>query len=1313
MKEALHSITCRKCSQVNPIDAKFCKNCGQSLENICPNCNTLNDDDARFCKNCGTVLEWGSPAEETRLTILQQSAPAGLQEKMRASSSELEGERKPVTILFADIVGSTSIAEKLDPEIWKEVVEGAHKRVGEAIYRYEGTIAQLLGDGVLAFFGAPITHEDDPVRAVRAALDIQEAIQDYEHDLKDLLETFQMRIGINTGEVVIGNIGTDMHLEYLALGDAVNIAARLQSSADPGKVLLSGSCVHLIGDRFELKSLGEITVKGKEEPVETYEIVGIKAAEEIGRAVQAYQTPYVGREDELEALRSSLLKLCEGQGQIVSLVGEAGIGKTRLVEEAGETLCEAEEDLKAEIAPPSSIRWLEGRALSYGGSLSYWTISHLLLSDLGLSDGASQVKIKVALRQRMMELFSGEQSGEVMPYVANLLGIPLERNVKERIESLDGETLKKETHRALGDYFSQVARRNRTVFVFEDMHWGDPSSLEVLEGLLSLTDHVPLLILMLMRIDRDHGSWDLRIKAEKDFHHRFTDIHLRRLSEKDSRMLVTNLLGSYELPDEISDPILARAEGNPFYLEEVVRHMIEEGMIAEDEDGWHANETMGEIGIPDTLQGVLLARIDRLEEDVRHTLQMASVIGKSFLYRILETISEAEQELDAHLSQLQRLDLVREKTRIPELEYIFRQTLTQEAAYNSLLHKRRKEFHLKVGEALENLFPERIDDFLGLLAYHFEEAEAHDKAMDYLIKAGDKARLAYAHDEAIGFYDKAKALLIERDDAETLARTAMKLGLTYQNAFDTSRAHQAFQESFNYWDRVAEIRYPSLPSPPHALRMVLSTSALDPCQYLFDNEFLLIKQLFDGLILFKPDMSVAPGVAKSWEVLESGRIFLFHLREDVNWTDGSPVTAHDFEFGWKRLLDPETRFHHAYVLFDIKGAKDYHEGMLPNSDHIGIKVLDDTTLFVELENPCAYFLYLAEMFMPLPKHVVSKHGVSWTNEEHIVTNGPFKVARWRYGESLILDRNPDYYGDFPGNLDRIKFKNITGGVEEHLRIYHANMLDIVNIGGLSPIEFSRVMQGGIDDYMSESLIGYWYVGFNTKRPPFDDKNVRLALSMAIDKEKLAYVSLKNWGAPALGGVLTPGVPGYSGNIGISHNPDHARQLLHQSGYLAKDSSMEMMLDGLMYTGQLLKVFSEALSEQWFEKLGINISWKQVDSGSYFETLSGSSRPHLWIGGWAGDILDPAYFLQLGTTWKSRCGWENQAFDDLLDRAQYINNQAERLVLYRQADRILMDESPILPLVYGRQHYLVKPWVKNFRLCPRMDWFLQDVIIEPH
>src|SRR6266545_6026816 len=298
-------MKCHNCSHDNPSDARFCQNCGQPLDRICPNCGTSNKTDAKFCKQCGALLA-GSP---DRLGALRQSAPQALQDKIRAASANMEGERKPVTILFTDIVGSTSLAEKLDPEEWKEIVSGAHQRVSEAVYRYEGTIAQLLGDGVLAFFGAPITHEDDPIRAVHAGLDIQGSIEEYRQQLKGYVDNFQLRVGINTGTVVVGSVGSDMHMEYPAIGDAVNLAARLQSAAQPGHVLISEVTERMVKAVFDLKGLGEITVKGKVEPIKVFEVVEPKITPSSGRGIEGLVSALVGRNEELVVLKGALNQL--------------------------------------------------------------------------------------------------------------------------------------------------------------------------------------------------------------------------------------------------------------------------------------------------------------------------------------------------------------------------------------------------------------------------------------------------------------------------------------------------------------------------------------------------------------------------------------------------------------------------------------------------------------------------------------------------------------------------------------------------------------------------------------------------------------------------------------------------------------------------------------------------------------------------------------------------------------------------------------------------------------------------------------------
>ena len=756
-------MICQQCGKKNDSDAVFCVQCSQPILKSCPSCSTQNPGDARFCKQCRTELGDTSIAAQTnKLQMLRDSAPEGLQEKLRLAQTEIEGQRKPVTIVFADIVGSTTIAEKLDPEEWKEVVQGAHHRVSEAIYRYEGTIAQLLGDGVLAFFGAPLTHENDPERAVRAALDLQESIADYRRQLAGFIDDFHMRVGIHVGEVVVGQVGTDEHAEYLAIGDAVNVAARIESAAQPGEVLVSETCVRLIEHTFEVGDLKPVKAKGKTEAVQAATVLGVKDEPGLARGIGGVRTPFVGRSVEINKLKQALQRLCQGQGQIVSILGDAGIGKSRLLEQVYQNICESGDQEQSSHYQPSSIRWLEGRALSYGGSLSFWTINQLLLSDLALPDGAPEARIIVALRRRLKDLF-GDEYIELMPFLAHLLGVELEGDIERRIRSLDRASLRLQTIEVICRYFSQAAGHQPTVLIFEDLHWADPSSLETLNHLMKVTDRAALMILCLTRVERSHASWNIKLRAETDFSHRYTEIFVKRLEDNESLQFVLEILGALDLPEDIQHLVMTRSEGNPFYLEEVIHHLIERGFISRKGDRWAVAPEVGEIGVPETLQGILLTRIDRLEENIRRTLQMASVIGRSFQYRLLNAISDVEKQLEDHLSQLQRLDLVREKSRQPELEYIFKHSLTQEAAYESLLIERRKEFHLRVADALQELFPDHADEFFGLMAYHWERGGNTEKAIKYHLLAGERAQKLHAHLEALGDFNSALELVGEED----------------------------------------------------------------------------------------------------------------------------------------------------------------------------------------------------------------------------------------------------------------------------------------------------------------------------------------------------------------------------------------------------------------------------------------------------------------------------------------------------------------------------------------------------------------------
>jgi ABC-type oligopeptide transport system substrate-binding subunit/class 3 adenylate cyclase len=1285
-------ISCNNCAFENPEDAKFCQNCGNPLMLPCPECNTLNSAGVKFCKNCGHALTETTPADqEPRLQALKQAAPKVLQEKIRTAKSEIDGERKPVTILFADIVGSTAMAEQLDPEEWKEIVNGAHQRMSEAIYRYEGTIAQLLGDGLLAFFGAPITHEDDPIRAVLAAKDIQEQIQDYEHALKGVVEQFQLRIGINSGNVVVGDIGSDLHVEYLAIGDAVNIAARLQSNAQPGKILLAESTARFVQAAFEMRDCGEIQLKGKTTPLSVYEVIKPKAVTDRTRGIKGLESPLIGRIREMDLLQGAILSLSEGRGQIISLMGEAGIGKTRLLEEvrfgASGKSVEGDTHLR--------LRWLEGRSLSYGAGLPFWPIAQLLLSDLGLSNGDPEIRIKAALRRRVSELF-GPETVDVLPFLLHLLGLRLSEDEQVQVQRLDSETLRHQVLNSLQKYFEHIAIESPTALIFEDLHWADPSSLDTIEMLLPITDRAPLMILMVMRIDREHGSHNLKMMAESEYAHRFSEIELKRLPPEDSDLLVNNLLEVADLPPSIRDLILTRSDGNPFYLEEIIRNLIDQGVLQQQGEKWRASEGILEVTIPDTLQGVLLARIDRLEEEVRSTLQIASVIGKNFLYRLLEAISAAEQQLDLHLTALQRADLVREKTRWPELEYMFKHALTQEAAYQSLLVERRKKFHLQVGNAIEELFSDREEEFLGLLAHHFEAAEEVQRALKYILLAGDKARLDDTVSEAIEYYQRALDIIDQESESQIAYSTWLKLALIHQRNFDFDAARNSYEAAFNLEQALAPPRQAVASDQFSEKPKVLSFSnshkvfSLDPGKSFWVSETSFLKSSFSGLAEMDSESNVVPHVARYWEVLDEGKRYIFHLRDDVFWTDGSQVTAFDFEWAWKRNLAPETEAEGAPILDDVIGARSFRLGETADPDTVGVRALDNTTFEVRLERPIAYFIYLVvtPFTFPLPRAIVEKFGDDWWQPENVVTNGAFRLTFFD-GNKIEYERNYSYFAPFPGNLDGLQWRLIhdkSVQMDEYIS-GASNVLLHINPGHFPSDLLEEEIQFPSHDLGLRALV------FNPSRPPMNDIRVRRAIAHALDRKLI----LDEMGIPARrdprGGIVPIGLSGHSPEIGLLHNLDLARQYLEDAGYPMGRGLPEIELthSNLEFKGGSFQKFAK-------DKLGIEIRPTYIEGDDNDLRYSG----HIFSSGWGADYPDPDNFLQKSTfvSALTRNGWQDPQYDALIEEAAVVQDRNKRLKMYRQADKLLVnDQVLVYPIGYGGEGAfadLVKPWVKNFK-----------------
>jgi len=612
----------------------------ESAPPSCPRCEAAIPADARFCANCGQSLIKASETDQVRHGRLSAAAPSPLIEKMR--TAKLTGERKPVTALFADVVGSTALAERLDPEDWTAIMNEAFDEMSKAVFRYEGTIAQLQGDAMVAFFGAPVAHEDDPDRAVRAALDMVAAIDEFARQLKatDGID-FRIRAGINSGPVVVGNVGTDLRYEYTALGDAMNVAARMQTAAEPGAVLISASTRRLVADAFETEDLGKIELKGKAEPVHAYRVLAPKAVPLRTRGLEraGLESPMVGRESQLETLQSLYGVVQAGRSRVAFLVGEPGIGKSRLLAEFRRWLTD---EGRANAAGDASSTWLEGRCVSYGRNLPYHLLLDLVRFTLQIPFAGSEAEARAALDRRLAD-YLGDDAADTAPYLAHLLALPLRPDEADRA-LLDPEVMQGRYVAAIHRLLRELSSRGPVVLVCEDLHWADPASIALVSQLLPLAAQLPVFFIAALRADTDSAGWRLVSAARELFGEALVEMHLEPLSETDSRYLVANLLEIESLPDRVRESILSRAEGNPFFVEEVIRMLIERGGIERHEDRWTANAEVASVEIPETLHGLLLARIDQLPDAAKQSLRVASVIGRQFPIRVLERVLGGTRE---------------------------------------------------------------------------------------------------------------------------------------------------------------------------------------------------------------------------------------------------------------------------------------------------------------------------------------------------------------------------------------------------------------------------------------------------------------------------------------------------------------------------------------------------------------------------------------------------------------------------------------------------------------------------------------------
>ncbi len=701
------------------------------MELTCPRCQAKIPLDRDFCGKCGYDLREAKPPVAVDYSQPQSYTPKFLADKILSSGKALEGERKIVTVLFADLAGYTPMSEKLDPEEVHQIMEGCFQILMDEIHRFEGTIDKFTGDGVMALFGAPLAHEDHAQRACYAALSIQKSLESYGQKIeKDYQVPFKMRIGLNTGPVIVGSVGRNLKMEYAAVGDTVNLASRMQTMAEPGHILTARETYKMARDFFNFKSRGKMTVKGKEEPVEAYELLEpTEVASRIEAAVLRGLTRFVGRDKEMATLKESFDKAKSASGQVVCIVGEAGVGKSRLLLELRRTLQSDE------------YTYLEGQCLHYGSSMPYLPLLDILRSYFGLKEGEREFLVRKRLEEKISSLDPHLVS--ILPPLQELLSLKVE---DEAYLKLEPQKKREKIFEAIRDLLVVESQRKPLLVALDDFQWTDRTSEEFLTYFIGHLPNSRILLLFLYRPEYTH-QW-----ASKSC---YSQIRVDELPTKSSADLVRAMLEEGEVAPELRELILNRAAGNPLFMEEFTHTLLENGSIKKKDHRYVLSRKPSEILVPDTIQGIIAARMDRLDENLKRIMQVASVIGRDFAYRILQTITGMQEELKGHLLNLQGLEFIYEKSLYPELEYVFKHALTQEVAYNSLLLKRRKQIHEKIGRAIEEIYPDRLEEFCEALAHHYSTAENWEKAYEYLRLSGDRAYLSFANWEALRYYRRA------------------------------------------------------------------------------------------------------------------------------------------------------------------------------------------------------------------------------------------------------------------------------------------------------------------------------------------------------------------------------------------------------------------------------------------------------------------------------------------------------------------------------------------------------------------------------
>jgi len=741
--------------------------CGSRLERVCLECGYTNHPDSNVCKNCGYNL---TAARGVNSFIHQQPAffPSDPAIAKTHTMRSIESERKYVTVMFSDLSGYTAMSEKLDPEEVKDILNRIFGEVARVVSKYEGFIDKFIGDAVMVLFGVPKVHEDDPFRAIMAAREIHDLVEAMGLQLKEKIgQPITMHTGINTGIVVTDEMDTEKGKHGMT-GDTINLASRLTDMAKSGEILVGSATSSQAEGYFHFEKFEPVRVKGKAEPVDVCKVLSIKERPVKIHRLSGLKADLIGRKAEMTQLFDAIAQLKEGTGSIISISGEAGTGKSRLVEEFKDSINLFE------------IQWLDGHAYAYSQNMPYFLLIDFLNRVFDIEEGDAADTVRNKIESGIRDLLGNRE--DVLPYIGSLFSVQY-----SGMNEISPELWKSCLQKAVHEIISGLARKRPTVICLEDLHWVDPSSVELLQYVMTYFRPTVLLLC----IHRPPFSFFSRHEPsdERKIYH---ELKLKDFSPSDAETMVGSLLKTETIPTELKTFIQDKIEGNPFYLEEVVNSLIESEMLRRDDGFWTVTGPITHVDIPSTLQGVISARLDRLDNMSKRVLQEASVMGRAFIYNILKRITELEEHLDESLRRLETFELIRLRARKPDEEYIFKHALTQEVIYKSLLRKKRRAIHERIAFVIEDLFADRLSEFYEILAFHFTEGQSLFKALDYLIKSGEKSFGRYSLGEAHQYYKEAFELLsngsIPKDKQERLIIALLnKWAMVYNQRGDYGR----------------------------------------------------------------------------------------------------------------------------------------------------------------------------------------------------------------------------------------------------------------------------------------------------------------------------------------------------------------------------------------------------------------------------------------------------------------------------------------------------------------------------------------------